>query len=336
MNFIIFYLLTYKFKDNFIYWGVILFLMSELNIEIMEELGCLTAKIRKEVSKLLKSGVMVSEIINFIEIEIFKRGFLPAFPATVSINEVAAHYTIFDDDIMIKKGDVVKVDFGLSNQGFITDNAFTVEIETNKYEKLLEINKKALDRALEISNVGVSMSEIGKEVNLIAKSNGFETIHNLAGHQVGINDLHCGLSVPNYENFDTSKILENNMLAIEPFLTVGSPKVKNGSNSNILHLVGTKSVRDPIAKKLLIHIKENYPKLPFSKRWLVKDIICSLNSNQKNGFDIKRVNYGINVLKKNGILHEYEKLVSVDGSIISQFEDMVVFIDNKKKIITRC
>ena len=54
-------------------------------------------------------------------------------------------------------------------------------------------------------------------------------------------------------------------LAIEPFFTKGEPKVKNAGPSNILHLVGDRPIRDPYAKKLLKYIKENYPKLPFSK-----------------------------------------------------------------------
>lgn len=309
--------------------------MSELDTQILEKLGSLTAQIRSDVSKKIKTGINISEIINFIETEIFKNNYLPAFPATVSVNEVAAHYTVFNEDYKLQKGDVIKIDFGISESGFITDNAFTIEVDDNKYEKLLIANKKGLDKALEMAEIGVSMSEIGTAVNEIATENGFNTIHNLSGHEIGKNDLHCGLSVPNYKNGDSSKIISGMELAIEPFFTIGNPKVKNGGNSNILHLIANKPLRDPIAKKVLEHIKKNYPSLPFSKRWLIKDIITKLNPNQKDGFDSNRVSYALSLLKRDGIIHEYEKLVTVDSAIVSQFEDTILFVGNQKKIITR-
>jgi methionyl aminopeptidase len=194
----------------------------------------------------------------------------------------------------------------------------------------MQANLEALNKAVELINVGVSLHEIGKAVNEIAKKNGFNTIHNLSGHQIGKNDLHCGLSIPNYGNLNNSKIKEDCEFAIEPFFTKGEPKVKSIGSSNHMHLAKDKPIRDPIAKKVLIYIKENFPELPFSKRWLLKDI----KGNEK-GFDLRKVNYAVKILKDHGILYEYDCLVSNDGSIITQFEDSVVFDKDKKIVLTR-
>ncbi|MCA9495762.1 MAG: type II methionyl aminopeptidase [Nanoarchaeota archaeon] len=311
--------------------------MSHLNLEILEKLGKLTRELRKEVSSLAKTGVDITQIINFIEKKIFSQNYLPSFPAMVSVNAMAAHYTVFDEGYILKKGDVIKIDFGISQDGFITDNAFTVEIDDNKHEKLISTAKDCLDAALEIANIGTSMSQIGKAVYDTAKKNNLNTIHNLSGHQIKQNNLHAGFGVPNYDNNDTSQIKNDMQFAIEPFITYGEPKIKSCRPSNIIHLINDKPIRDPIAKKVLSYIKEKYPKLPFSKRWLIKGIIQDLNPNAdpNEGFDKRKVLYAIKVLKSYNIIYEYDELGTIDGEIVAQFEDCVVFSQDKKSIITR-
>lgn len=309
--------------------------MSKLDINILKKLGKLTREIRKEVHAFVKEGIDITEIIDYVETKIFKEGYLPAFPCTVSINDVAAHYTVFDKGQILKTGDLIKVDFGISQNGFITDNAFSIEINTNKYEKLMKANKEGLDSLMKSIQLGTTMSELGEKVDLIAKKHGFNTIHNLCGHQIAINNLHCGMSVPNYKNGDTHQVVDNSEFAIEPFFTLGAPKIKAGHNGNILEIVNDKPVRDPIAKKVLNYIKENYPYLPFSKRWLVEDIIRKINPKAPKAFEKSRVLYALRVLKSNNIIYEHDALVTIDGAIVSQYEDVVVFVDGTKTIITR-
>lgn len=297
--------------------------MEKLDIEILEKLGKLTREIRKEVSTMPKPGMDITEIIDYVEKRIFDAGYLPAFPCTVSVNDVAAHYTVFDEGYILKKGDLIKIDFGISENGFITDNAITIEIEDNKYEDLMKANFEGLNEVMEKVQIGMSMAELGKIVHDVAKKHGFETIHNLSGHQIARNNLHCGLSVPNYDNNDQRKIEDNMQFAIEPFFTRGTNRIKNCGPSNILHLINDKPVRDPIAKKILMHIRERYPHLPFSKRWLLQ------------AFDKRKVLYALKILKSNNIIYEYEALATVDGSYVTQYEDAVVFVDGKKSIITR-
>ena len=309
--------------------------MSELDIDVLEKLGKLTRVIRKEVSVLPKVGMDITQIIDYIERRIFEEGYMPAFPATVSVNDVAAHYTVFDEGYLLKRGDLIKIDFGISQDGFMTDNAFTVEIETNEYKDLMKANLEGLNAVMDKAEIGVTMNELGETVHGVAKKYGYETIHNLCGHQIARNNLHSGMSVPNFANRNSMKIEDDMQLAIEPFFTKGSPKVKSCGPSNVTHLKGSKPVRDPVAKKVLGYIEENYTYLPFSKRWLVEDVIRKLNPSAPKGFDIRKVKYALKVLKAHGIIHEYDALSTVDGSMVSQYEDCVVFVNNKKSVITR-
>ncbi len=311
--------------------------MTKPDIEILKKLGKMTKELRKEVVSLAKPGVDITELIDFVETKIFEKKYLPAFPCTVSVNDMAAHYTVFDEGYILQKGDVIKIDFGISENGFITDNATTVEIETNKHEKLIKSARACLDVAMETVNVGVPMCEIGKKVYETAKKDGFNTIHNLSGHEIAQYNLHCGLSVPNYDNGDKRLVQEYQEFAIEPFVTYGEPKVKNAGGGNIMHLINDKPVRDPIAMKVLKLIREQFPKLPFSKRWLLQEVLDNNLKGKTNlkGLDKRKVLHGLRVLKMHNIVYEYEGLATVDGEMVAQFEDAVVFNGKEKIIFTR-
>ena len=71
-----------------------------------------------------------------IEIEIIKLGnnyskykIKCAFPTGININDVVAHYTpCKKDKTILNSGDVCKIDYGISVDGYIYDGAFTVYI----------------------------------------------------------------------------------------------------------------------------------------------------------------------------------------------------------------
>ncbi len=310
---------------------------KKLDLEILEEIGKFTNKLRNETYKkfLQEEYSSISQVVEEIEGKIFRARYIPAFPCAVSINEVAAHNTFFDEDYFFKKRDIIKVDFGVSKDGFCTDCAFTVEYKSEEQKKLIEANKEALEKQLKLVDYGVSMSELGDVAETIASQAGFGTIHELSGHQIGWNDLHCGMSVPNYKNNDPRKISENVELAIEPYFTLGTHRIKESVPSNILILHNLKNLRDPLGRKILAYIKENYPCLPFSKRWLVKDFMKRIYPETSAPFTKDELLKGLKSLQREDILYEYPALVSRDGSVNTQFEETVVFVDNKKVIITR-
>ena len=303
------------------------------DFEILEEVGDFSKRLKKEILKFSKTTFCDFDIIDFVERKIFDKGYLPAFPCMVCINEIAAHKTIFEEKTYFKKSDLVTVDFGVSFKGLICDTAITFEIETNTHKKLIDTTKKVLERVCENILVGTKMNEIGKIVEDGAKKNNFNTIHNLSGHQISKYNLHCGLNVPNYDNQNSSEITNNTIFAIEPFLTYGENRVCDFSNSNILTLKKDFQVRDPIGKKILNYIRENYSNLPFSKRWLTKDFVESIKS-ENFGFSKKEVVYGIEVLKRAKIIFEYPILKTIDNKCVCQFEHTAVFYDNKKYIIS--
>ena len=76
-----------------------------------------------------------------------------AFPTGISLNNVAAHYTpTKNSSHIINNDDVIKIDYGVHNDGYIIDSAFTINLN-NEYEVLLNASKDAIESV--IKNVGV-------------------------------------------------------------------------------------------------------------------------------------------------------------------------------------
>lgn len=307
------------------------------------EVNQFTATLHKKSESYIIEGVRAGEIINTIEKEMFENMYLPSFPAMLAINEVAAHWTSFDeDDYILKKGDIVCVDFGASKDGYIADMAYTIvvggleniedENEKKKIKNLIEANKEALQSAITNSYTGSKIGDIGKAVFDKAKEYKCNTIHNLSGHQISQNKLHAGVNVPNYDTKDSTLIKPNTHLAIEPFLTYGDPKIIEKGGSNILHLQHTRPTRDIIAKQILDVIKKHFPHLPFSKRWLLEGIEEELGREVVTWktFPKAKLLRALNSLKQSGHIIEYGCLISKSGDIITQFEHSVWYGETKE------
>ena len=133
---------------------------------------------------LIKKDRSVLEIIENTEAKIFQLGGRPAFPANISINEIAAHYSPIKEDFPIKESDIVKLDVGVHVNGAIGDNAATVG--SNK--ELIEASREALNEAIKIIQIGTKLRDIGKAIEKTISSYGFNPIKNLTGHSIDIYD----------------------------------------------------------------------------------------------------------------------------------------------------
>lgn len=288
------------------------------------EAGKIASKVREDSKKLLKKGSNVYKIVQRIEKEIHKKGGEMAFPVNVSINEYAAHDTaVKKSSWKLEKGDVVKIDLGVHIDGYIADTAYTKEIGTKKYSKMIKANKKALEKAIKKIEPGVKVREIGKVVAETAEENGFKPIKNLNGHSLEQWTLHAGLNIPNYDNEDDTVIEDGMVLAIEPFFTDGAGEVVNSGKKKIFRLEKSKPVRLPKVRSILKYIKKNFRGLPFTKAWL------------EDEFGKGWINISIPILAKSGSLKTYPALKEKEDGVITQFEHTIGFFDGEKVVTTR-
>ena len=278
--------------------------------------GRIASEVRKYARTIIKKDILLLEIAEKIEEKIKELKGKPAFPVNLSIDNISAHYTPSHDDKTLAHG-LLKIDFGVHIDGWVADNAFSIDLEENEEnKKLIQASKDALDNALKLikDKVDISTDEIGGTISKTIESYGFSPIINLSGHSMGNYELHSGITIPNVNDNRKIKFKEG-VYAFEPFATTGSGKVHDGKPSGIYELRDTKNVRNPISRQILEFIEKEYNTLPFCSRWVVK----------KMG---TKALFGLKQLEDNGNLHQFSQLVEVAESKVSQAEQTILISDD--------
>ncbi len=286
--------------------------MENKEIENYKKAGKIAAETVAFARGFVKKNMLLIEIAEKIEGKISELGGECAFPVNLSLNEIAAHYTPGLNDKTIAQG-ILKIDLGVVIAGFIADTAFSLDLTDNEeFKEIIELNEKALDKALSVIKPGIKVNEIGKQIFSLVKGSKYSVIRNLSGHSLGEDEIHAGLTISNYENSNENK-LNNIAIAIEPFLTTGNGEVYESSLSEIFMLQKPGSVRDREARKIIEFISENYKTRPFCKRWLERKFT--------------KVGFILSQLTKQGILHNFPVLIEKSKKPVSQAEHTVIIHD---------
>lgn len=295
--------------------------MDSKKLESYIEAGKIAKEIREESKKLIKEGARIYDIAETIENEIKERNAEVAFPVNISLNEFAAHCTPkLNDETVIGK-DVVKVDIGVAVNGCIADTAYTIDL-TGKYERMLKANEEALNNAIKIIRDGVKIFEIGKIIEETIKSNGYNVIENLTGHELDEYDLHAGISIPNIKIMDDNKKLKEDMvIAIEPFATNGIGRVVETNRIEIFSFIKEKPVRRIDERNFIKEISKRKG-LPLAKRWF------------KNIPEMQ-LNYILANLSNLGIIKTYGAFREESRGVVSQFEHTVIVQKDSCIVTTR-
>jgi methionyl aminopeptidase len=295
-----------------------------LNIEEYKKAGKVAAEVREDARKRYHVGETLLHICEHVESMIRQRGAELAFPCNVSLNEIAAHYTAeWNDQTIVKDGDVLKIDIGAHINGYIADTAVTV-CYNPQYDALVNATEMALNEAVKMARAGVKASDIGKTVEGIAKNMGFRPIQNLSGHSLAQYTIHAGKSIPNIWTIGTFGLLSNEAYAIEPFMTTkdGSGLVDNGKVRNIFAIASRKRTGEKEADAFLDNIWNRFKTLPFALRWMIKD------------HDEKHARKIMEFLLKKKAVRSYPILVERNGKFVAQAEHTLIPTETGATIIT--
>lgn len=266
------------------------------------------------------------DVAHAVEEHIRRQGLGLAFPCTLSIDAVAAHYTpAHDDATVLTEGMLVKLDCGAELQGALSDNACTVEVGgTDRFNDLIACSEACLKEAVGILGPNVDLGTVGTAIEMTAKEFGFKPIQNLTGHSLETFNLHAGLTVPNVPMRINRRPRIGDVLACEPFVTNGqAARVENSGPGNIYHFQRTTPLRLPSAKKLLGAIERTYPKLPFAQRWLTGILEPS------------KLNFNLLQLQKEALLKHYPALSEASGGMVAQTEATIVITEDGCVVTTR-
>jgi methionyl aminopeptidase len=158
------------------------------------------------------------------------------FPGCIcaSINEQVVH-GIPSENVRLREGDILSIDFGVRLGGYCADAAVTIAIGGISDEKckLIEVTKHVLDMAIARSAPAVRWSRIAAEMQDYAESAGFSIVRDFVGHGIG-REMHEEPRVPNFVSSDLLAddivLAEGMILAVEPMINAGSREVQTLKN----------------------------------------------------------------------------------------------------------
>src|SRR5881296_1935724 len=288
--------------------------------------GQIIAKLRKEISSIVKPGKPALKICVEIESMIRELGGKPAFPVNIGINEIAAHYTSPPGDTLtIPAASLVKVDFGVHVDGYVTDTSVTICLDP-RFEPLAQAADEALRNAIRAFKPGVKLSEIGRVVQTTITRFGLRPISNLTGHKIERYNIHAGKSVPSVSamGMNGTKIEEGEVFAIEPFVTLAKAQgaVTNGSSAYIYRFIKPKGATSEDSKRVLTFIQANFSTLPFASRWLEK------------GFPREVGRKALQDLIRNKCISAYPVLIEASNNPVAQSEHTVLVNRDSCTILT--
>lgn len=272
------------------------------------EAGKVVQECREIAKKEAKPGNKAIEVVEAIENHIRSEGLEVAFPVNFSVNEEAAHYTpTRDEKTVIKESDVIKIDIGAHKDGYIADSALTIN-PNDQHQEMIEKVEKALESVLDFIEPGVALSELGAHVQNKVTGD-YKVVRNLTGHYLGRYTQHAGVSIPNVDNANSHQLEKGDAIAIEPFITDGAGKVKQGRKGNIYKLEKETSARGRVERQLLGKIKD-YRGMPFTTRWF----------NDYGG----REKMAMSKLIQQNIIHSYPVLKEENDGMVAQAEHTVL------------
>lgn len=294
--------------------------MEKEAVEKIKKAGKIAVAVKKYARELIKPGMKLIDIANKIDDKIIELGGRFGFPVNLSIDNVAAHFTPNYNCEEVARG-LLKVDVGVSVDGYIADTAFSMDLENSEEnKKLIKASEEAVLKSVETFGLGVELSEIGRNIQEAIESYGVVSIKNLSGHSIERYNIHAGWTVPNYDSGQTEK-LKPGLYATEPFATNGHGKVKDGAGSGIYRLDRGGNVRDNFAREVLHYIDEEYKGLPFCHRWIHKKF-------GTRGMLVLRM------LEQAGIVYQYPQLMEIGKGKVAQTEHNVLLLENGDKIVT--
>ena len=202
-------------------------------IERIAKAGALVAATIDHVGRHLEPGITTGELDDLADSYIRAHGGVPTskgykgYPAAICIspNEIVVHG--IPGGHVVRGGDVITIDVGVTLDGAIADSAYTYDVGeiSDEAVRLLATARRALQAGIAEARLGNRVGDISNAVQRVVEGAGFSVVRSLVGHGVG-RFYHEDPHVPNFGQPGRGPKLADGMtIAIEPMITAGGPDV---------------------------------------------------------------------------------------------------------------
>ena len=287
--------------------------------------GKIAAEILNKVKEETKPGKKVLDLCLLADKLIEESEAEPAFPINISINNQAAHYTAFiDDESVIPENSVVKLDLGVHVDGFIADHAVTISFN-KEYDKMVKVSEDAVKMVIDLMRPNTGTKNVGALIEEFVKEKGYKVVRNLTGHSLSRYDLHSEKILQTTGTGKDYKIEENDVFAVEIFVTDGTGEVHADVTKISIYKVLPLRVklRLPESRRIRTIGLKKYHGLPMAERWLVGEL------------KIGEIRMGYRELERSGVLETYPVLVEEPGAMVAQAEHTVIVHNKEAEITTK-
>jgi methionyl aminopeptidase len=212
-----------------------IYLKSEDEIAKLRAVNLIVAAVLDACEKAVAPGVSTWDLNQVADEEMKRSGATSAFlgyhgyPAVLctSVNEVVVH-GIPRKDVVLKKGDIIGIDFGCFKDGYCGDSARTLAVGdvTSEARALMDATRASLDRAIDHCVPGNRLEDIGWAVQSYVEERGYSVVRSFVGHGIG-RAMHEDPAVPNYGRPGRGLRLKPGLvIAIEPMVNAGLSEVE--------------------------------------------------------------------------------------------------------------
>ena len=204
----------------------------------MRDSGKMLATVLQLLKVEVRAGMTTKDLADRAAHELKALGGQPSFLGyqgfpdviCISLNAEVVH-GIPTTTRIIKEGDLIGLDFGVTLDGMITDSAISLIVGKPKQKghvDLVRNTEAALEVGIAAVHDQVRTGDIGHAIEKFLKHHRYGIVRDLVGHGVG-HELHEDPNIPNYGRANTGPWLSKGMtIAIEPMVTLGTDRVVVG------------------------------------------------------------------------------------------------------------
>lgn len=169
-----------------------------------------------------------------------------AFPTCLSINEICGHYSpLKDDSVVIKEGDLVKIDLGVHIDGYIALVGHTTVVQSDKaapivgrHADVILAAYQSVQAALRQLKPGFFNNQVTKTIEKVANSYKVNPLEGVLSHELKKHLIDGNNAIINKETYDQKvedhEFQVNEVYALDVIMSTGEGKAKEVKPSHIL------------------------------------------------------------------------------------------------------